>query len=199
MSSSKWSGTLKSKRKADLQDICRQLNIEFRTDALKADLEQNIQITFQQKPHLQSDPRFEELITSSVNANTLNGTRNTSPDSTAPRASSRRSVTSKAKPASRTSEDQDQDDDLDDEPPKNNSKAAARSLPRRKSLVDGLRDSLPSSDRITKAVGEAEKQVEHAIHHASSTLGSSQVTRRIKQASGQAINKVEVVSTQVAE
>lgn len=207
MSSPKWSGTLKSKKKADLQDICRELNIEFRSDTLKADLEQNIQITFQQKPHLQSDARFEELITSSVNSNS---TRNTSPDSTAPRASSRRTATSKVNkttPASRASGDHVLDNDLDDEPKEDeinkrtklDSKAATRSSPRRKSLVDGLRDSLPSSDQLTKAVGEAEKQVEHAIHHASSKLGSSQVTRRIKHASEQAMNKVEVVSTQVAE
>ncbi|KAH9818906.1 hypothetical protein DFH28DRAFT_1123275 [Melampsora americana] len=146
MSSPKWSGTLKSKKKADLQDICRELNIEFRNDALKAELEKNIQNTLQQNPQLQSDPRFEELITPSAHSNSLN---------------CRRSVTSKVKSAARTPDDEEQDDDLDDEPKEDDIKT--RNPPK----------------ASTKEFGG---WLTHVIHHASSKLGASQVTRQIKHA-----------------
>ncbi|OAV98608.1 hypothetical protein PTTG_25599 [Puccinia triticina 1-1 BBBD Race 1] len=56
-----WSGSLKSKKKSELQQICRQLDIEYKSEALKADLEQQIRHRFQEVPSLQEDERFVRL------------------------------------------------------------------------------------------------------------------------------------------
>ncbi|KAH9450589.1 hypothetical protein KEM48_013914 [Puccinia striiformis f. sp. tritici PST-130] len=72
-----WSGSLKSKKKSELQQICRQLSIEYRPESLKADLEQQIRHRFQEVPGLQEDDRFIKLdhpSSPSTNSTTSNPT-----------------------------------------------------------------------------------------------------------------------------
>ncbi|MBW0550034.1 hypothetical protein O181_089749 [Austropuccinia psidii MF-1] len=57
----KWSGTLKSKKKVELQQICRQLDIDFKLEAIKAELELKIRKRFKDDPKLKQDERFIAL------------------------------------------------------------------------------------------------------------------------------------------
>lgn len=142
-----WSGTLRSKKKSELQQICRDLRLDFKLDAIKADLEQQIRDRFKEKPSLQTDHRFAKLDISFSPSNS-------SAPSVAP-TGSRRST--RARSVSRPPRGQDEDNSVEDQP--------IRSPSRRSTAPQ--RDSDPPElssgpQKISVTVGNAEKERHHS-------------------------------------
>ncbi|KAG0147407.1 hypothetical protein CROQUDRAFT_656142 [Cronartium quercuum f. sp. fusiforme G11] len=217
----KWSGSLKAKKKSELQNICRALEIQFKPEAIKLDLEQEILTALRAKSSLQSDPRFEGI------SYARNSSPSSPPGSGPTRSSSRRAAVIINKPtrplsSSRRVERQEsgEDDNQDDDEAQprarrgsEGSKAASnppsRPSSRRKSLVTTLDEqvqSLPSSAELVNAsaelvnaIGTAGGEVENAISQASQKIESTKAIQFMKQTSSQAITKVGDASLGVAE
>ncbi|PLW55045.1 hypothetical protein PCANC_02564 [Puccinia coronata f. sp. avenae] len=181
-----WSGTLKSKKKSELQQICRQLNIEYKSESLKADLEQQIRHRFKEVPSLQEDDRFARL----------DHTGSPTPSSNASVPASRRT---RARSISRPPRANDEDQ------PSSTRDDGARPTrsPSRRTALDSNATEPDSSgtQKILVAVVNTEKERSRhttSKNQAVATASSTQAQQLAKQTSHQVIESFNAFSHFVA-
>lgn len=142
-----WSGPLKTKKKAELQQICRQLAIDYKSDSLKADLELQIRKRFKENPSLQDDERFIKLDHNSISS---------SPNGASSRRSNRARSVSRQRESdvnSRTREPENDELDLLKDP-------FSRSPRPRKSIASEV--STNSEPPLASTVSEVSTNAEHS-------------------------------------
>ncbi|KAA1069749.1 hypothetical protein PGT21_032650 [Puccinia graminis f. sp. tritici] len=175
-----WSGSLKSKKKSELQQICRQLDIEYKSDSLKAELEQQIRHRFHEVPSLQEDERFVRLDHTS--------SPSTSPSTSIPGSRRGTRARSASRPP-RAANDEDPQSSTEDNPTR-----PTRSPSRRTTLDQNSAESAPptGTQKILVTVVNTEKDLSR--NHTSSktkavpTQPADQAQQLAKQTSRQALD-----------
>jgi len=175
-----WSGSLKSKKKSELQHICRQLDIEYKSEALKADLEQQIRHRFKEDRSLQEDARFAKLDHSS---------------SPSPNTSALTSRRTRTRSVSRPPRGDDEDEQS---LPGDNRTRTTRSPSRRPTLDQNTTNPEPSgTQKILVTVVNTEKDLSRhtpSKNHGAANKSSTQAQQLAKQTSHQVVESFNAYS-----